>query len=325
MPTTLNEIKRCASSCPVLVVGGLGFIGSRVARQLSDLGADVAVADRCLDYGARTAAEHARVLEERRRRIGSVRFEQLDACAPGAIAELLREHRTEVLVHLANVPVATFAADDPVTAAREMLVGIAVLLVAARDAGVRRFVYVSSSMVYGDFLCEPAAESHPLASREPYGALKCGCEHLVRSFTTTCGLDHAIVRPTAVYGPDGNPGFVISRFLEAVRSGGTMRVRGADSRLDFTHVDDAAWGIVLAAMHPAARNGTFNVSFGAARGLLEAARLLQDMHPESRIVVEPADPLYPRRGALDIGRARTVLGFRPRVPLEEGMRLCHAG
>lgn len=325
MQSATQQPSERVASGEILVVGGLGFIGSRVARQLLDRGLAVAVADRCQDYGARSPAEYARVLASRRQAIAGARCDLVDASDAAAVGNLIGSLRPRVVVHLANVPVATVAAADPVLAAREMLVGASTLLVAARDAGVRRFVYASSSMVYGNFLSEPVAETHPLAPTEPYGALKCACEHLVRSFTSSFSLPHVIVRPTAVYGNDGNPGFVISRFLEAARTGGTMRVRGAEARLDFTHVDDAAQGIALAALHPDADNRTFNISYGSARGVVEAARMLQALASSARIAVEPADPLYPRRGALDNGLARSVLGFHPRIELEEGLRRCHAG
>jgi UDP-glucose 4-epimerase len=304
-----------------LIAGGLGFIGHHVSRCFLDAGWQVSILDAQTGYGLLSDDDAAARFQRRMRSLLGVEVVAEDIRTVGAVHALLEAIRPELVVHLANPPVAGLVSRDPIRHADAFTMGMLALLEASRVAGVRRFTYVSSSMVYGDFEHGIAREDSPTLPRELYGAMKLGCEHLLRACASLHGLDHTIVRPIAVYGPDGNPSFVLSRFLDATHRGGTMRVLGEDVSLDFTFVTDAARGIFLASTAPEGANQTFNIAGGGSRALLDAARHLQSRNPSATVEVCPADPLYPKRGTLDITKARTLLGFQPAVTLEAGLDL----
>jgi nucleoside-diphosphate-sugar epimerase len=309
----LSRSPRC------LVAGGCGFIGHRVVRFLRQLGWTVEVIDNRTDYGCYDRTLHAQNHKARESALSGTIVHETSILNHAAVMQVFEAFKPEVVVHLASIPIARIAASQPIATTQELCVGTASLLEASRVTQVKRYVYVSSSMTYGDFEQDQIPETHPQRPKEPYGALKLACEHLVRSYTMVHSLEHAIVRPTAVYGPTGNEAFVLTRFVRAARCGGVVRVNGPDTRLDFTYVDDAARGIVLASMSPNATNQTFNISAGQARTLMESIDILQRLAPGLRVEVAPPDPLYPRRGALSIEKARRLMGFEPMYSLERGL------
>jgi UDP-glucose 4-epimerase len=212
----------------------------------------------------------------------------------------------------------------PIYLTNQLMDGTVALLEAAREEACERFVYISSSMVYGNFLADEIDEEHPCEPVELYGSMKLGCERVVRLYTRHFGLDHTIVRPTAVYGPTGNEGFVITKFISAAINSGVIKVFGDEVRLDFTYVDDAARGIVLATTSKNGINQTFNIARGESTRILDAARHIQKLAPGVEIILERKDPLYPRRGTLDISKAGRLLDFKPEFSLEDGLDAFYA-
>lgn len=302
-----------------LVAGGCGFIGHRVVQSLTDLGWNVCVIDSRTNYGVYDPKLHEQNLRARSKALEGAGVRNHSILDHASVRRIFDEFKPEIVIHLASIPIASVAASRPIDATEEMCVGTASLLEASRLAGVKRYVYVSSSMTYGDFQQDCIPETHPQHPKEPYGALKLACEHLVRSYTCVHGLEHSIVRPIAVYGPTGNEAFVLTRFARAARAGDALRINGPETKLDFTYVDDAARGVVLAASMPGAANESFNISASHARTLLDAAEILRRLAPDLRVELCPPDPLYPRRGALSIDKARRLLGFEPAYSLEEGL------
>jgi UDP-glucose 4-epimerase len=317
--TNTNYFRANKVNRRVLVAGGCGFIGHRVVGRLLEAGFDPHVIDICTDYGALDPHQHARNIETRKERMQGAPIHNIDICDHDSLANFCRELRPATVIHLASVPIAKVALERPLFAGKQLTLGTISLLDAARSAGVERFVYVSSSMVYGDFEAEAVDETHAQRPRDPYGSLKLAAEHLTRSYTIQHGLEHVIVRPTAVYGPTGNSSFVITKFVQAAKRGGVIRIQGDQTRLDFTFVDDAARGICLAATSPQAANETFNISFGQSRTLLDAAEHLKTLAAELKFEVVGADPLYPRRGTLSISKAQAIMGYRPEFSLERGL------
>lgn len=301
----------------ILLIGGAGFIGAHLARELSERGRDVVVLD---DDRAWTDDEEAAARAHAWRRRTLLRDADLRRGAaddPQALADVLTTTQPDAVVHLANLPLVAVAGRDPARA-RAAIVGTTAAVVAAvaRHAPHARLTYVSSSMVYGDFVRDPQPEAARLAPREPYGQAKLDAERLVRDSWTSW----TIVRPSAVYGPgDGHRRF-ITRLVEAAVDEHPLRLTAdPDLRLDFTHVADVARGLADAALSPAAERGTFNLAAGRARSLADAIDAVRALG--FPVAVEPATApaVRPRRGTLDIAHARSVLGYTPRYGLEEGL------
>ena len=307
----------------VLAVGGGGFIGAHLVRTLVDHGAAVTVADAWCSYGAPASGERERTLAWRREHLlegADVRTLSIDDA--GALVELVRECAPEVVVQLANLPFAQRAFERPDEARHEILGSTEALLRALEHAEhVRHVVYVSSSMVYGDFDREPMPEHARCKPREPYGRFKHAAEALVRSHGLRAGHTITIVRPSAVYGPGDLGGRFVQRLVAAAHSGTTLTLTGGGlTRLDFTFVEDLADGLRRAAIQPAGACATFNMTYGEARSLEEAVTIVRELGYS--LDVEHAVERFgfrPRRGSLDITRAHEVLGYEPRHSLERGL------
>jgi nucleoside-diphosphate-sugar epimerase len=197
--------------------------------------------------------------------------------------------------------------------------GLLNLLELSVKHGVKRFVYASSSMVYGNFDHTSIKEDTSCMPIGQYGIMKLAGEWLVRDYTRQYGLNHTIVRPSAVYGPYDVEDRVISKFFAAAMRGEELQVHGANEQLDFTFVDDTAMGIVLAATSENSVNKTYNISRGKSHTLLSAATLVTKIVGKGSVAINDRDMSYPVRGQLSINQAKTDLGYRPAVDLEEGL------
>ncbi|MGA2452568.1 MAG: NAD-dependent epimerase/dehydratase family protein [Solirubrobacteraceae bacterium] len=307
----------------VLVVGGGGFIGAHLARTLVDHGAAVTVVDAWCSYGAPASDERELTLAWRREHLlEGADVRTLSTEDTGALRELIRGCSPEIVVQLANLPFAQRAFERPDEARREILGTTEALLRALADAPeLGHVVYVSSSMVYGDFEREPMPEHAACRPREPYGRFKHTAESLVRSHGLAAGHTVTIVRPSAVYGPGDLGGRFVQRLVGAAHSGATLTLTaGGRTRLDFTFVEDLADGLRRAVLHPAGATATFNMTYGEGRSLEEAVTIVRELG--YAINVEHGVERFrfrPRRGTLDISRARRVLGYEPRHSLERGL------
>lgn len=183
----------------------------------------------------------------------------------------------------------------------------------------KHFIYLSSSMVYGDFHGMIPRETDPLDPVDPYGILKASSEQLVRFYCDEYDIPYTIIRPSAVYGPRDKIQRVLSKFIQAGMEDEELIVRG-DQSLDFTYIDDLVQGIMLCVNRGQALNQTFNMTRGEAIPLFNAAALVIKHLKKGRITTEEHDELYPTRGALDISKAKHLLGYNPTVSLNEGIK-----
>jgi nucleoside-diphosphate-sugar epimerase len=198
-----------------------------------------------------------------------------------------------------------------------MMRGLINLLESAKKHRIERFVYISSSMVYGDFE-DQVLEDAECRPQGQYGIMKLAGEWLVKDYARRCGFEYVIIRPSAVYGPLDVEDRVVAKFMIAAMRGQTLRVNGAGETLDFTYVDDAADGIVSAATRIMSRNNTYNITKSHSVSLLEAAEMIVEIVGSGQIEQRDRDADFPSRGALNIDRARTILGYDPQVDVREG-------
>jgi nucleoside-diphosphate-sugar epimerase len=197
--------------------------------------------------------------------------------------------------------------------------GLLNLLEAAKKYNVCKFVYISSSMVYGDFEND-VIEDAPCHPQGQYGIMKLAGEWLVKDYARRTGMSYMIIRPSAVYGPLDVEDRVISKFILTAMRGGVIKVNGANETLDFTYVDDAADGIVAATLSET-NNKTYNITKSHSKTLLEAAELAVKIVGKGTIEVRDRDADFPSRGALNIDAARKDLNFNPKVDIDEGFQI----
>ena len=299
----------------VLVTGGAGFIGSNLVDALVAQTNDEIVVLDDLSSGSRTnLAQHA---DRERVRIveGDIRDEAL-------VRDVMR--KVELVYHLAVQCLRVSILDQHLVHSVNAT-GTLNLLIAAREANVSRFVYCSSSEVYGTALRAPMDEEHPLIPTTPYGASKLAGEAYARSFHLTYGLPVVIVRPFNTYGArehfEGAYGEVIPKFAVRALNGAPLVVFGDGLQTrDFTEVQDTVRGIMLAAACDAAVGEVVNVARGEEVSINEIARLvLEAVGVEGTIEHAEPRPGDVRRHFADTRRARALLGFEARTGIRDGI------
>jgi nucleoside-diphosphate-sugar epimerase len=307
----------------ILVTGGLGFIGHNVVSVLESQGHDVVITDTRATYGIIPQTEIDYLISERRKKIKTDRIYSIDIADLEGMDWLLRHHRPSVVIHLASFPRQKVVNAHPQWGSRSMSEGLLNLLEASAANQVQKFVYISSSMVYGDFediIGIGVGESHATNPIGQYGIMKLAGEWLTRDYTRRTGMGHTVIRPSAVYGPLDVEDRVVSKFLMTAMNQGIIQVNGAAEELDFTYVDDAAQGIAQAAVSGDTWNTTYNLTRGRARSLQEAAQLAINIAQGGSMRVNAPDNNFPSRGQLNIQRARLDFGFEPAVDIEQGFR-----
>lgn len=304
----------------ILVTGGCGLIGHNVVAKLRASGHTVQVVDTMTDYGLVPADELRYLLGERQKKF---KAPVTPICVSSPLmAGILKNYKPEVVIHLASFPRQKVVNVNPQAGARVMVEGLLNLLEHSVAAGVRRFVYASSSMVYGHFK-DNAGEDHPCNPQGQYGIMKYTGEKLVQDYTRKYGIEHTILRPSAVYGELDVEDRVVSKFMLAALRGDTLKVNGAGETLDFTYVDDAADGFAAASLSPGTVNRTYNITKSHSTTLLKAAELAVAITGRGSIACRDKDADFPSRGSLNIDAARRDFGFDPKVDVEEGFRRYH--
>jgi nucleoside-diphosphate-sugar epimerase len=296
-----------------LVTGGAGFIGSHLAEELLRRGHSVRVAD-SLITGKRRNIEH----------LPGVEFLEGDL-ADFAFAQRAVDGRDYVL-HQAAIPSVPRSVNDPITSNRANIDASINVLVAARDAGVKRLVYAGSSSAYGNTPTLPKQEDMATSPLSPYALQKLVAEQYAQMFTRLYGFETVTTRYFNVFGPRQDPGSpysgVISLFATALLEGRQPIIYGdGEQTRDFTYVANVVDGVLRACEAPNAAGQVVNVATGGRISLNELVRVMNG------IVGTRLEPIYKEERAgdvrdsqADITRAKTLLGYTPIVSLEEGLR-----
>jgi len=305
----------------IVVTGGAGFIGSELVRQLAARGDRVVIIDNLINGKRENVAD----VLSRHVTLQVTDMRDLDALAPH-----LREARA--LYHLACLGV-RHSVHSPHENHEVNATATLQLLAACRRLEVPRFVYVSSSEVYGGVRWAPTirweqmTEDHPAFPCTVYGGSKLAGECYARAYYRTYGYPTVVVRPFNTYGPrshhEGDSGEVIPKFLLRCLAGRPMVVfgDGTQSR-DFTYVSDTANGILLAGEHPLAVGETINVGSGSEVTINDLARrvAIEAGYPDAIVEHDRPRPGDVPRLVADVARARAVLGYQPQVSLSEGLQ-----
>jgi UDP-glucose 4-epimerase len=300
----------------VMVSGGAGFIGSHLVDLLVERGDDVLVVDN-LSVGMRENLAHHDAT-------GQVRLEVADVLDKEAMAALM--HGIDTVFHLATQCV-RLSLSDPEFVHLVNTHGTLNMLLGAAGAGVRRFVFVSSSEAFGTAKWVPMSEEHPFEPTTIYGASKLAGEHYTRVFNGTHGLATVTVRPFNTYGPrshsKGAYGEAIPKFVLRALNGMRPIVFGdGEQTRDFTYVTDTARGILLASECDALLGRVVNIARGREVSLNEVARLALEICGRPDIEAEhgPARPADVRRHFADVSLARQVMGFQAEVDIVAGLQ-----
>ena len=321
MALRIKETKTATLHRPrrVFVTGGAGFIGSYTCRCLLKRDHHVTVFDPFILYRDDLSCPsiYANMCLRRQHLLANANVVRGATRNKHQTQRSLENVAPDVVIHFGGWPIASEQEMHSEEAFEDILVGTMNLL-RSLPSTVERFVFVSSSMVYGDFHQEPMPEDGPTNPKGMYGAMKLAAEVLTKTFCQTKGITFSIVRPTAVYGPGDITRRVLQRFVEAALKGDCITAfNAAYTRLDFSYVTDVADGIAKVALSDYAANEEFNISFGEGRSLEEAIVILRELFPCLAVeYVTTDDERMPMRGALDVAKARRLIGYRPQISLE---------
>jgi nucleoside-diphosphate-sugar epimerase len=303
-----------------LITGGAGFIGHNVVRILESQGHECIVIDTCTDYGFIPKAELTYLIAERIKRINA-RVRSIDIREGTFIDTIFKTYKPDVVIHMASFPRQKVVEQNPLLASDVMSNGLINLLEKSKQYSVKKFVYISSSMVYGDFTAD-VLEAHTCRPQGQYGIMKLMGEKLVEDYHRIGAFDYSIIRPSAVYGEWDVEDRVVSKFMTKAMRGEILKVNGPDEVLDFTYVEDTAMGIVLAATLDRANGQIYNITRSEQRQwtLKDAAELAISIAGKGSLELADRDLSFPKRGRLSIMKAQRDLGYAPQVDVEEGFR-----
>ena len=297
-----------------LVTGGAGFIGSNLVDELLRRGHRV----RVLDNLSTGRPENLAAVRER------IDFFNADICDLETIRPCFAG--VDYVIHLAALPSVPRSVADPLSANRVNIEGTLNVLLAARDANVKRVVFAASSAAYGDNPILPRVESHEPRPMSPYALTKVAGEYYCQIFTRLYGVEAVALRYFNIFGPRQNPhsqySGVLSKFIAAYIEGTTPTIFGdGEQSRDFTYIDNVVDATLRACTAPNAPGRAINVGVGGRFTLNQTIALLNQIFGKQ--VTPRYDP--PRSGDVlhsqaDISLARQVLGYEPKVPYEQGLK-----
>jgi UDP-glucose 4-epimerase len=297
-----------------VVTGGAGFIGSHIAARLLKEGHTVRIVDN-LSTGKR---ENLDVLQ------GNLEFYEVSITEKAKLDPIFKG--VDAVFHQAALPSVPRSIDNPLETNEQCVTGTLNVLLAAKEAGVRRVVYAASSSAYGDIEGDSKVETMPPAPISPYGVAKLAAEYYCQCFSVVYGLETVCLRYFNVFGPRQDPtsqyAAVIPLFITAMSKGKrpTIFGDGQQSR-DFTYIDNVVHGNILAAHAPNVSGEMMNLATGGSVNLLDlVSKINQILGTNIDPIHADARPGDIKHSQADISKARDLLDFSPIVDFDEGLR-----
>jgi len=312
-----------------LITGGLGFIGSELANKLLKK----KIVKKCIvldNFSSFISPLKVNFYDYRKQRLGNSKniiVERGDANNNQIVLKLLQKYKPELVYHTAALPLAKIenlnakeASIGSVDATRNILETLTFILNQNKNYKFNRFVYFSSSMVYGDFTTNVVNEKSATNPKEIYGTMKLAGEIVTKGLCNYYNIPYTIIRPSAVYGPKDMNQRVSQIFINKALNSETIKVQGKNEKLDFTYIEDLIEGIILSSVKKNGINNTFNITNGKGRSLIDFVNILKKYFPNLKFIIKKRDHFRPKRGTLSIKKANTLIGYKPKFTLEEGIK-----
>ena len=312
----------------ILLVGGCGFIGHNLAINLKKKGHKVFISDSLSVNNLLSFTDNQIKNKNLYRSILNNRLELLnkneinlivqDARDYHAISRLYDNIDPDIIIHLAAVSHANQSNKDPHSTFDHSLRTLENTLDFARTKK-KHVIYLSSSMVYGNFKTKEVAEDALCNPIGIYGTLKYSGELLVKAYNQVFGLPYTIIRPSALYGERCVSRRVGQIFIENALQGLDININGSgEEKLDFTYIEDLVEGISLCCEKDSAKNEIFNLTFGNSRKINELIDILKYEFKDIKVLYNEKEKFMPERGTLDISKAKKLLDYNPSYSIENG-------
>ncbi|MDN5347614.1 MAG: hypothetical protein PWP65_1178 [Clostridia bacterium] len=300
----------------ILVTGGAGFLGTHIAKRLALRGDKVIVFDSLIT----SATKELEAFRD------SVKLVQGDILDSQLLESLVKENKIQKIVHAAAVVGTPLSVKDPLLTAKINLLGSINIMELVKKFDLSRAVEISSEETYGAFRYEPADENHPLAPYSPYGITKVASEWYADYYHQYYGISYLTVKTSWVYGPGLRKDRSPRNFIRRALDNRPLELScGGDQRIDHVYVEDLVEGIVLALDKENPKYRVYNIATGKSYSLREVVDMVKSFIPSARITIGPgmlefAPGFYfPQKGAMDISRAASDLGYQPKFDLRSGL------
>jgi nucleoside-diphosphate-sugar epimerase len=312
----------------ILLVGGCGFIGHNLALLLKKKSHEVSVVDSLsvnnilsfTDSEITNKKLYSSILNNRIDLINDEKINLIvqDARDHNSVSKIYERINPDIIVHLAAVSHANKSNKDPHNTFDHSLRTLENTMDFAKTKKTH-VIYMSSSMVYGNFETSEVDEDSKCTPIGIYGSLKLAGEMIVKSYNQVFDIPYTIIRPSALYGERCVSRRVGQVFIENAIQGLDITINGnGKEKLDFTYIEDLVSGIVACCENEKAKNQTFNFTFGDAREVNELVDVLKLEFPKIKVHYKEKENFMPKRGTLKNDKAKSILEFAPQYPIESG-------
>ena len=314
----------------IVLIGGAGFIGHNLALKLKNRGHKVLIIDglnvnnflSIIDPSIANKKLYFEMLNQKINLLNQNKIELVvqEARNYFALTSIVTKFNPDVIVHLAAVSHANKSNKDPHSTFDHSLRTLENALDIARNKKTH-FIYLSSSMVYGNFKKEKVDENEICSPIGIYGTLKYSGELIVKSYNHVFNLPYTIIRPSALYGERCVSRRVGQIFIENVIQGKKIIINGTgEEKLDFTYIEDLTDGISKCCENKKAKNQTFNLTYGESRSVNELIKILKKSFPKLKAEYTNKEKFVPERGTLDVSRAKKLINYKPKFSIDKGYR-----
>tara|TARA_B100000989_G_scaffold74587_2_gene52664 strand:- start:48718 stop:49692 length:975 start_codon:yes stop_codon:yes gene_type:complete len=302
----------------ILILGGHGFIGSHTGHILKEQNNIIGVVDCYHRYYTFPEFEYNCVLQQRQDHCNADFIFQGNIEDPAFMENTFKSFQPDIVIHLATYPNAYMVKRNVIDATNNMITATAIILDLCVKYNIERFVFSSSSMVYGNFTRQAPIETDTCDPLTLYGSYKLQGERMCKIYHKENNLEYTILRPSALYGTRDMIVRVISKLAEAAITKGELRVQGPNNKLDFSWVEDVASAFATAALHKNCANEIFNCTRGSGRPIIEAAEIVQS-RLGGKIKTLPHDSFYPNRDTLTSDKLKDCTNWNPTMDIDKGI------
>ena len=314
----------------ILILGGCGFIGHNLALELTKENYKVSLVD-SLQINNLYSLENNKdnlpnpelskiIIQDRLTLLkrSNINYIIQDLRDYHATSKIFTQIKPDIVIHLAAVSHANRSNKDPHTTFDHSLRTLENALDNSKNK-VEKFIYFSSSMVYGNFKSKEVDEDTICDPLGIYAALKFSGEKIVKSYSQVFGLDYSIVRPSALYGERCISRRVGQIFIENALNNIEIKIDGdGEEKLDFTYIKDLIQGVKKIILTNKSKNQIFNLTFGSSKKINDMLEILKANFENLKVKYQPRDKLTPIRGTLNIDKAKDLLGYQPIWSLDKG-------
>lgn len=314
----------------ILIVGGCGFIGHNLALQLKKEKFDVFVLDSLGVNNLKTVNEneiinkklYKSILLERIYLLKKNKIKLLISDAKlNRSKQIYKKINPSVIIHLAAVSHANKSNKNPQNTFDNSIVSLQKTLEFCREIKKTHLIYLSSSMVYGNFNGKKVKENANLKPIGIYANLKLAGELMIKSYNQIFDIKYTVIRPSALYGERCVSRRVGQIFIENALSNKEITINGTgNEKLDFTYIEDLLKGISLCIKKKKSINQTFNITFGNAKKINSLLEILKKSFPDVKVKYKNWDKFTPKRGTLSIAKAKKLLGYNPSYSINIGYK-----